>query len=294
MLISTQTTSLVTQALATHLFQTSISPRFETVSGGSINSCFKVILPGHPNFFLKINDAPVYPQLFECEKTGLECLQQAGVNTPQIIQQFTDNKYQFLLLEWINPGNKTIHFWKKFGEQLAQLHQSSAAQFGFYENNYIGSLRQTNDLNPSWTAFFVDQRLLPQVRLATTKGYLQKKHHLAFEKLFLRLDEFFPAERPSLLHGDLWSGNFLCDEHSSPILIDPAVYFGHRMMDLAMTRLFGGFDNIFYEAYDYHFPFPKNQLEQSDICQLYPLLVHLNLFGLSYLDDIDFILNRYA
>ena len=190
-------------------------------------------------------------------------------------------------------GTKTRRFWSLFGEQLARLHHVSAPTFGLDHDNYIGSLPQKNTHSPVWSNFFIQQRLEPQVRLAGEKGLLSPSAIRQFEQLYQVLPELFPPEVPSLLHGDLWSGNFLCDEKGNPVLIDPAVYFGHRSMDLAMTTLFGGFGQPFYEAYHYHFPLPANYRQQWEIANLYPLLVHLNLFGESYTGSILHTIQRF-
>jgi protein-ribulosamine 3-kinase len=115
-----------------------------------------------------------------------------------------------------------------------------------------------------------------------------------FERLFHRLDTLFPTEPPALLHGDLWSGNFLCDTQGRPVLIDPAVYYGHREMDLAMTRLFGGSDAALYAAYTDEWPLERGWEERVDLCNLYPLLVHVNLFGGSYITQVEAVLRRYV
>jgi protein-ribulosamine 3-kinase len=142
--------------------------------------------------------------------------------------------------------------------------------------------------------FFIHHRLVPQIEMAITNSLLSKKETDSFNRLYKKLDTIFNEEKPSLLHGDLWSGNYMSNENSEPVLIDPAVYYGHRSIDLAMTTLFGGFDKTFYTAYHHHFPFPSNYQEQWDICNLYPLLIHLNLFGQSYLQNIIAILRKYA
>jgi Fructosamine-3-kinase len=142
-------------------------------------------------------------------------------------------------------------------------------------------------------SFFVRRRLQPQIEIARVNQLLHAKHLTAFENLYHELGNIFNNEQPSLLHGDLWSGNFMCDQNSGPVLIDPAVYFGHRSMDLAMTTLFGGFERSFYESYNHHFPFPNNYDEQWDVCNLYPLLIHLNLFGSGYLSQIENILRKF-
>ena len=158
----------------------------------------------------------------------------------------------------------------------------------------MGALQQTNTFTRSWTEFFIHHRLVPQINLAIGKAHLGKEDRARFEILFKKIDTIFDTGKPSLLHGDLWSGNFVCNDRSLPVLIDPAVYFGHRSMDLAMTTLFGGFDKIFYDAYQYHFPLPSNYSEQWELCNLYPLLIHLNLFGKGYLGDIRSILKRFV
>jgi fructosamine-3-kinase len=134
---------------------------------------------------------------------------------------------------------------------------------------------------------------MPQVELALMNKLLETAHALQFEKLYKKLEQIFPSGPSSLLHGDLWSGNFLADDMGNPVLIDPAVYFGHRSMDLAMTTLFGGFQKAFYESYHYYYPFPENYQQQWDICNLYPLLIHLNLFGKSYQSDIVRTIAQY-
>jgi len=265
------------------------------VGGGSINSCSKVVTDRGDTFFLKENDSARYPGLFQKEKEGLEYLQHPEIfRIPDVIAAWEQDNRQWLLLEWIEEGLKTESFWKMFGENLAAMHRVTRYGFGFQEDNFMGALPQQNPLTEAWTDFFICHRMQPQADLARAKGLLDSRAIALFESLYKKLDSIFTEEAPSLLHGDLWSGNFMCDRFSRPVLIDPAVYFGHRNMDLAMTTLFGGFDKTFYESYHYHFPLPGNYREQWDICNLYPLLIHLNLFGAGYLQDILHTLNRYA
>jgi protein-ribulosamine 3-kinase len=270
------------------------SPELRPVGGGSINGTYQLIVNKHEKFFLKCNDAGRYPGLFEKEKTGLQFLaNQHCLRIPSVIFCGTHHNEQLLVLEWITAGERNGTLWKKSGEQLARLHQCSTDRFGFAEDNYMGALPQTNTFHDSWMDFFIRQRLVPQVKLATGKKLLPAVDAGRFDRLYKKMDSVFNREPPSLLHGDLWSGNFMCDERSEPVLIDPAVYYGHRSMDLAMTTLFGGFDSAFYDAYHYHFPLPPNYREQWDICNLYPLLIHLNLFGQSYLQDIVTTLKKF-
>lgn len=266
---------------------------FTSVGGGSINHTYR-IQAGKQSFFCKLNQLAAFPGLFKAEQKGLELLaQQQLIRTPQLIAVAHTGDTQLLILEWIEQGLKTGDFWKTFGRQLAALHHIQHSQCGLDSDNYMGALPQNNQWTSNWTDFFIHQRLQPQVRLALDRRLLEPAHVTGFEKLYQQLTSIFEAEPAALLHGDLWSGNFLCDDTGQPVLIDPAVYYGHRSMDLAMTTLFGGFDASFYESYQYYFPLPPNYQQQWEICNLYPLLIHLNLFGKSYLSDILYTIRRY-
>ncbi|HYC29564.1 MAG TPA: fructosamine kinase family protein, partial [Chitinophagaceae bacterium] len=215
-----------------------------------------------------------------------------SIATPAVHGMYEYDDDQILLLEWIEGGMRTTAFWKNFGQGLAKLHATSNTSCGFHEDNYMGALSQVNTFTESWCDFFREHRLKPQAALAGNA--LPSSMHASLEKLYSKLPSIFPSGPASLLHGDLWSGNFLCNEQSQPVLIDPAVYFGHRSMDLAMTTLFGGFDKAFYDAYAYWHPFPANYREQWEVCNLYPLFIHLNLFGSGYLSSIAACLLRFA
>jgi protein-ribulosamine 3-kinase len=277
------------------LFPSSVKDvRILPVGGGSINQTYRLDL-GEQSFFCKVNSASKFPQLFQKEKEGLELIaRQKIIKTPEVIACFEEEGYQFLLMEWIREGEKNPVFWKKFGEQLAALHQVTCEHFGYTGNNYMGSVPQSNSLSDNWTGFFILERIEPLLKHCTGKQLLPAAYRAAIEKLYPVLPGIFSnAIKPALLHGDLWSGNFICNENSEPVLIDPAVYFGHPSVDLSMTTLFGGFSPGFYQAYNHHFPFPSNYKEQWDICLLYPLLIHLFLFGKSYLPAIGQIINRF-
>jgi protein-ribulosamine 3-kinase len=226
--------------------------------------------------------------MFEKEILGLKRLENpGGAIVPRVIGHAIADQSQLLVLEWVEPGRAKIDlFWSDFGECLARMHRVTSGSFGLDEDNYMGALPQSNTPSDQWTDFFIRQRLEPQVRLAIGKSLLTPPIVHSFEQLYKRLPAIFPPEPPSLLHGDLWSGNFLRGLGGQAVLIDPAVYYGHRSMDLAMTTLFGGFDRGFYESYDHHYPFPDNYREQWAVCNLYPLLIHLNLFGAGYLGEI--------
>jgi len=267
---------------------------FDSIGGGSINDTYRLTVNAEKKFFLKVNSSSGFPGLFEKEKSGLAFLaQQKCIVTPAVQWEGIIEDYQLLILEWIHLGIRDENFWKKFGEKLAHLHSVRHEQFGFGEDNYMGSLPQLNNFTDSWCDFFIGYRLQPQIKLAISKGLIQKNHVGAFESLFKKIESIFGMEKACLLHGDLWSGNFMCNDRSEPVLIDPAIYFGHRSVDLAMTTLFGGFDRDFYDSYNYHFPFPANYEEQWEICNLYPLLIHLNLFGSGYLGQIERTLRMF-
>lgn len=267
---------------------------FSSVGGGSINDTYRISF-GDKNVFCKINSATKFPQLFAKEKNGLELICKQGIiKVPSVINCFEFEDKQILLLEWINEGKRTEGFWRTFGEQLAALHQQSSDYFGLDEDNYMGSVPQSNQKHSDWNSFFAEERLQPMIERCFDKNLLTKNHLQAFENLQQKLPDIFKREKPSLLHGDLWSGNFMCNQNSEPILIDPAVYYGHRSIDLAMTTLFGGFRQPFYDAYHYHFPLPVNYEEQWAVCNLYPLLIHLYLFGTSYLSQIETTLKGFA
>jgi protein-ribulosamine 3-kinase len=266
---------------------------FTPVGGGSINHAYR-IWTGDSSFFCKINRLAAFPKLFEAERNGLQLLaKQQVIRTPEIIAHGYTGDTQVLILEWIEQGLKSDAFWLSFGQELAALHHTLHSQFGLDEDNFMGSLPQRNQWSNSWTDFFIHQRIQPQVKMAFERHLLEPAQITQFEKLYKLFDNIFPPEKPALLHGDLWGGNFMCDTLGKPVLIDPAVYYGHRNMDLAMSTLFGSCEKPFYQSYQYHFPLPNNYREQWDVCNLYPLLIHLNLFGKSYLSDILYTIRRY-
>jgi fructosamine-3-kinase len=286
----------IQQWLKEHMAITSSAIRYVPVGGGSINQTYKIeVAPAYArDFFCKINTITKFPSLFASEQKGLTLLaRQQVIRVPAVLAIAEAGDHQVLLLEWIEQGLRTDAFWKKFGEQLAALHQLKGSHFGLDTDNYMGSLPQHNKPADTWTDFFIHQRLQPQIELALTNRLLEPAQAKGFEQLYTKLPDIFPEEPPCLLHGDLWSGNYLCDDAQQPVLIDPAVYYGHRSIDLAMTILFGGFDQLFYDSYHYHYPLPANYRQQWEVCNLYPLLIHLNLFGKSYLADILHTIGHY-
>jgi fructosamine-3-kinase len=292
---------MLTRQLSTHIVNL-LSPgklptgkvTFGSVGGGSINKTYKVTIQD-TLYLCKINSASKFPQLFEKECNGLNLIgNRGGIQVPKIFHCFQFEDYQVLILGWIEEGQKDEQFWVRFGEQMAALHSNSNEYFGLNESNYMGSLLQLNKPSVDWAIFFNESRLQPMVARCYNIGALSAKHLKQFERIFLELPEIFgDRQKPVLVHGDLWSGNFLCNKAGDPVLIDPAVSYAHPSVDLGMSTLFGGFNSKFYEAYHYCHPFPSNFKEQWEVCNLYPLLVHLFLFGNSYLSQILETLHKY-
>lgn len=264
------------------------------LSGGSINDAWRLETDAG-RFFLKTNSADRYPSMFAAEADGLRRLRIAGpLRVPAVIAHGDDHDDSYLLLEWVEGGIKRPGFWTDFGRGLAQLHRHTQEHFGLERDNYIGSLVQRNTPERDWPSFFIHQRLEPQLKMARDRKRVEAGMAFRFERLFHQLDKRFPAEPPALLHGDLWSGNLRCDSDGHPVLIDPAVYYGHREMDLAMTKLFGGFDAALYSAYNTEWPLEQDWEARVDLCNLYPLLVHVNLFGGGYVAQVEGVLLRFA
>lgn len=264
------------------------------VGGGSINAAYRLSYSGK-SFFLKYNDASRFPQMFEKEALGLKLLHETqSLGVPDVVGHGDSTKTSFLLLEFIEGGQADKRFWENFGRSLAAMHRNSNSSFGLDHSNYIGSLKQFNTPEKSWPDFFVRQRLQPQLKMADQKALLSAKTRADVEKLVELLPSLFPEEPPALLHGDLWSGNFLCSQTGEAVLIDPAVYYGHREMDIGMSKLFGGFHPHFYEAYNEAWPLEKGWQQRVDLCNLYPLLVHVNLFGGGYVRQFEGCLRKYV
>lgn len=265
----------------------------ETLGGGSINTSLR-IATNEGNFFVKYNDANAHPDMFRLEAENLNLLRQTkSVRIPEVIDTFAIEDKEVLVLEYIEAGTPHYDFWREFGQKLADLHQHSNDYFGLSFDNYVASLPQQNTATGSWVDFFISYRLDPLLRMAVDNQKADSDVVKKFESLYLKLPELFPEEKPALLHGDLWSGNTMADLNGDAVIFDPAVYYGHREMDLAMSKLFGGFESSFYEAYNEVYPLEKHWEQRVAICNLYPLLVHVNLFMGSYIQSVKNILNRY-
>ncbi len=265
---------------------------FQQASGGCINNG-GAISTSKGAFFIKWNNAKKYPDMFVAEAKGLDLLRQSQLIVPKVIDVLHNQEYQVLVLEHIESGSVTSKTWKDFGQKLALMHQISQPQYGLGHDNYMGSLNQVNQWHNTWIDFFIDQRLEPQLKISRENGLIDSSFEFKFQRLYKLLPDILSIEKPALVHGDLWSGNYMIDSNGNTVLIDPAVSFSHREVDLAMTKLFGGFSNDFYSSYQETCPTAKGLSERLDIYNLYPLLIHLNVFGSGYLSQIRSIVSRY-
>jgi fructosamine-3-kinase len=282
----------IEKVIQTHLPNTTVLSS-QTISGGCINSAVKVITDKKP-YFLKWNRAEL-SEMFHAEKKGLVLLNEhSTIKSPCVLGIGELDKRSYLLLEWLEKGTPKPAFWDEFGTKLALQHKQESSHFGLDHDNYIGSLPQSNKQHTHWYSFFIEERLIPQIKLASSNNLINREIQSKFESLFQKLENLIPNEKSALLHGDLWSGNFMVAESGDAIIFDPAAHYGHRETELAFTKLFGGFEKQFYTSYHEHMPLEPGFDDRVDIHNLYPLLVHVNLFGSSYLSGIIQTLNRFT
>ena len=263
------------------------------VSGGDISLAYRVKTEAK-TYFLKVNRGKDALTMFQTEKRGLEAIAQTQtISVPMVYACDDFENEAFLLMEYIESKRPNAEDFSRFGKALAELHQHTAENFGLDFNNFIGSLPQNNKQYSSWTNFYVEERLLPQLQLAK-QNHLLSDNECPSEKIITeRLENLFLNVKPSLLHGDLWSGNYLIAKDGTPYFIDPATYYGHHEVDIAMSKLFGGFGEDFYKAYYNILTADTKTSSRLEIYQLYYLLVHLNLFGKSYYSSVFRILKKY-
>jgi fructosamine-3-kinase len=265
----------------------------EQIFGGDINQTL-ILHSAETKLFLKFNSSD-NEDMFEKEFTSLELLRSSDViAVPQPLITGRLNKHIYLLMECIEKGNASTNFWQTFAQQLAALHRNTSDKFGFVDDNYIGSIPQPNKQTNNWSEFYAEQRILYLVRKAFDERKCDSSDVRLADRLCSKLDALFPTEAASLLHGHLWSGNFMINKKGDAAIYDPAVYYGHREMDIGMSLLFGGFDKRFYSYYNETWPMEKHWESRVPLTQLYPLLVHLNLFGGHYYQSARDILKTYS
>jgi fructosamine-3-kinase len=268
---------------------------FASVGGGSINRAARAELADGTSVFVK--HRPGAPRgTYTVEADGLGWLAETGaLSTPRVRGLQDESEPRVLVLDWVERGRPKQGHDEELGQGLAALHAAGADGFGYPIDNLIGSVPQPNARAEDWSAFYGEQRILAMTRTAIDAGRLHTSFGARAERLVTRLPELVgPDEPPARLHGDLWSGNAIVDASGASVLIDPAVYGGHREMDLAMMRLFGGFSERVFAAYEEVAPLAVGASERVRLYQLYPLLVHVVLFGGSYVGSVDRTLAAYA
>ena len=272
---------------------------YSPVPGGDINEAYLLELSNGERVFLKRNYTKG-EDFFKAEAGGLAAIASTNtIDTAKVLATGYDGRSSYMLLEYIEKGSRQGKFWEIFGKRLARMHRAdtsailSGNRFGLPENNYIGGGIQNNKPSKSWIDFFRTMRL--EVQFKTAWDFFDEGDRRRITKLLDWLDKWLiEPPFPSLLHGDLWNGNFMAAKNGRPVLIDPAVYVGHFEADIAMTELFGGFAGAFYDAYRDENIISDGYEDRRDLYNLYHLLNHLNLFGGSYLTSVMRTVRKYV
>jgi fructosamine-3-kinase len=261
-----------------------------SIEGGDICQNILCTDSSGETIFVKYMDSPP-PGFFQCEAEGLSYL--AGITNVRTPKVYASGRH-FLVLEYIKPMQHAPDFWEQLGHQMASIHSVSRDHFGFLNDNYCGTTLQRNTPDSDPYRFFSENRILSLAERANDRGLLNIGDLQALEAICLRLSNLVPEQAAGLLHGDLWVGNVHVSETGQPVLIDPAVYFAWPEIDLAMTSLFGGFDERFYSAYQEFRPLELGWRERLDLYNLYPLLNHILLFGSAYVSRLRESITRYS
>ena len=283
-----------------HLVEPLFGAKVETffaISGGSINQTHVLNLTNGQRVFMKQNPSPP-TDFFLSETRGLKLLSQVknGPRIPKPLAVQSVSRPTFILLEYIESSSEDENFAEQLALSLAELHRMSQEHYGLDHDNYIGSTPQKNALEKDGIVFFREQRIDFQRKLARRSGLLPVAIDKKLDSLCDDLGKFLniSGEKPALIHGDLWSGNYFPDSDGKPCIFDPAVYYGLREADLAMTELFGRLPQKFYDVYQEVFPINPGYEERKDLFNLYHLLNHLNIFGSSYLSSVERVVKRYT
>jgi protein-ribulosamine 3-kinase len=284
--------------LLAHIFPGEQIVTTQALAGGCINYCYKIVT-NKQAYFVKFNNAQRFPKMYACEAFGLTTLAfTKAVNVPEVLKQAEVEDMTFLVLEYIEPGSTSTKALTQLGHDLASMHKNtqtqSQSQFGWEHDNFIGSLTQSNAWNDDWFMFYEEQRVVQLCKKLVHDETFDLNDLKQAKQYLANCRDEIPIELPSLIHGDLWSGNFLIGKNDKPYLIDPACYYGHREMDIAMTQLFGGFGHDFIDAYENTFPLQQGWRNRIECFQLYPLLVHAVIFGGGYIDKVRNIIHQGA
>jgi len=263
----------------------------KSIGGGCINQAMK-LSDGCRHWFVKVNSADRL-DMFEAEAEGLNAM--AGTQTIRVPKALCTGAFEnqsYIVIEYVPHGRSRSDSHSQAGRELAEMHRHTAEQFGWHRDNTIGATEQTNNWTDNWIEFWRDQRLGFQLALAAGNGYGGRLQNSG-EQLLARFSVLLKhAPAPSLLHGDLWGGNITFDTDGHPVIFDPAVYYGDREADIAMTELFGGFSSDFYAAYREAWPLDSGYRIRRQLYNLYHILNHLNLFGGGYASQAQGLIDR--
>ncbi len=282
------------EAVLENVFSKSITVKStSSKSGGCINNALK-LNTSEGDYFLKWQIG-IPEDMFQKEAEGLKLMSMNGtIKIPKVFGYGKLEERHFLLLEHIESNIPSNNYWENFGIALSEMHRNNSAEkYGLSHDNYIGKLPQPNDASKDWIDFFIHNRLDYQLKLAIDNRLVSNSFIDQYRKFYELLPDLLPTDLPALLHGDMWSGNVMIGQNGKVCLIDPAVYFGHREIELAFTQMFGGFDRIFYKSYETSYPLEPGFDKRVDIYNIYPHMVHVNLFGKSYLNGVGSVLRRY-
>lgn len=266
---------------------------FQFFYGGNFNLAVRVKLQ-EGEFFIKWNQGD-HRGLFEAEAKNVTLIQETNaIQVPRVIGVGILEEKEYLMMECIPTGIKRMDYWQDFGQKLASLHaHSSMLGHGLDYQNYMGAALQENSWNTDGIQFLIQNRIKKQVDIALYNRKINSLMEEKFNRLYEKLPSLIPCEKSALIHGELWSGNAMINENGSITLVDPCCYYGFREAELAFTTMFGGFEKVFYEAYHEVYPIEKGFHERIPLYNLYPLMVHVNLFGEGYLPAVEKILNNY-
>lgn len=267
------------------------------LGGGCINDVVVCTFSGGNQLVVKSN--PGKPKsFFEIELKGLrELAKVKAIRVPEVYDLIQiDSNHFVLLMEYIESASKASDYDELFGSQLAELHKkSSSEQFGFSEDNLLGATPQINSWKKDWKEFWITNRVEPQIKWASDKGYFNNSDLKLADKFIKVVDGLLPLKcKPCLIHGDLWSGNIMTDNAGKPVIIDPAVYYAHHEAEFGMIQLFGQQSSRFYQAYESTMPFEEGYKERFEIYKWYHVINHLNLFGTSYHSQCISIMKRFC
>jgi len=264
------------------------------LSGGFHHQSAKVATD-RATFFLKWSELPESEQAFNSEATGLRFLADRQIlKVPAVLGCHSERGHHFLLMEYLRSKPMTETFWANLGSGLANLHRSQGDAFGFSADTYYLGQRQANASMQDWAGFYLEKRLRPQFGWAYYNGRIDQKYMHQLDRLSSFFSDYIPTEPPALLHGNFWSGNVMAlGKERHPALFNPAVYFGHREMDLAHALLLGSPEAPFWESYRSEYPLQPHFEERLPLLQLYPLIAHVNAHGPSYLSAIDATFQKF-